>query len=86
MVKSSLRKTRLSLFHSGTLKKDIIGTNNNIEIKNGCHLYHLTVRVRGNDNTLIISEDCVFGSECSIWMEGSGIKITIGEGSTFVTR
>ena len=86
LIAKSLRHTNLILNHKGFLSKDIIGKYNTVEIKKGSRVNHLKIRIRGNNNTLVINNNCVFGTECSIWMEGDGIRVIIGEGCTFTTR
>lgn len=41
------------------------------------------VRIRGNNNTLMIGENVLVGPRCSFWMEGNNISIVIGAGTTF---
>lgn len=42
-----------------------------------------TIYIRGNNNQLVIGNDCIFGKDCSFRLEGNNIKITIGDKSTF---
>ncbi len=65
------------------LKKDVIGNNNTIEIKPGSKLHDTKIRIRGNNNKIVFEENCYVGSNCSFWMEGNGITIVIGKGTTF---
>lgn len=67
----------------GWIKKDIIGKDNVIEIRNGCFLRGTRIRIRGNNNRIVFDENCDVGINSSFWMEGNDITIFIGAGSTF---
>lgn len=79
----SVLKTTFDVKGKGRLIKDIIGENNIVHVMRGTITDHLRIRIRGNNNHLTIHEDCIFGRDCSIWMEGNDIDIEIGAGSTF---
>lgn len=66
----------------GLIYWDIIGKNNVIEINEHCHLVGLLIRIRGDYNKLVINNNCVFGPDNSIWMEGEGCSVTIGANTT----
>ena len=85
-IYKSLKTCRIVNSGNGNWNKDIIGKGNSVTIGNESHLKKLTIRIRGNNNTLVIGRHCTFGPKCSIWMEGDNIKITIGQGCTFTTR
>jgi len=40
------------------------------------------IRIRGNNNSLIIEEGCKIGKRCSFWLEGNNCRIVIGKGTT----
>lgn len=80
-----LRHNQMSLCFQGCIVRDIIGKHNQIEIKGGSKLDSLKIRIRGNNNSLVIEENCQFGSKCSIWIEGNDIKVKIGKNCTFTT-
>ena len=79
----SLRSLDLKNDAQGHLSKDIIGQHNHISISRGCRLNNLHVRIRGNNNRIVIKENCRSGEGCSIWAEGNDIEIIIGEDCTF---
>ena len=52
-------------------------------IGNDTFLKDTIFRIRGNDNQIIIDENCIIGPKCSFWIEGQNSKIYIGKQSTF---
>lgn len=64
------------------IDKDIIGRNNLIKIGENTIIHKSNIRIRGDNNKLIIDEDCHIGESCSFWMEGNDINIHIGKGTT----
>lgn len=64
------------------IDKDIIGKNNLIKIGENTIIHKSNIRIRGDNNKLIIDEDCHIGESCSFWMEGNDINIHIGKGTT----
>ena len=40
-------------------------------------------KIRGNNNEIVIEDNCILGSKCSYWIEGNGSVIHIGEKTTF---
>ncbi len=67
----------------GNFNKRIIGNNNLIQIGRHTHLIKPVFRIKGNNNSILIEDDCVVGKGCSFWMEGNNIQISIGKGTTF---
>lgn len=67
------------------LKKDIIGKGNIILIKRNSFIKNSFIRIRGNNNKLLIEEDCIIGRNCSFWLEGNNCRIILGRG-TSMTR
>ena len=63
--------------------RDIQGDGHSICIEEGCVLKNVKFHIRGHNNTIIFEKDCVVGNNCSFWMEGNNILITIGAGTTF---
>jgi acetyltransferase-like isoleucine patch superfamily enzyme len=55
---------------------EIKGTNNQVVIGSGTNIYNLQIVIYGNNNTLIIGENCVVGG--LLEMFGNGNEITIG--------
>lgn len=62
---------------------EIIGNDNIIEIKDGCHLKNVKFYVRGNHHRVLLSENCQFYSGSSIWIEDTGGVLKVGRNSTF---
>ena len=46
-------------------------------------LDHTKIRIRGNNNSLIVGSNVHVGRGCSFWMEGDNISIIIGDHTTF---
>lgn len=67
----------------GSYTKMISGYNNKILIGKDTNLVGTSFRIVGNNNTIIIGDNCSIGKGCSFWMEGNNIQITIGGNSTF---
>lgn len=65
------------------LNKYIIGKNNLIQIGHNSLLGKCQIRIKGNNNILIVGENCSIGKNCSFWLEGNNIRIEIGSNSTF---
>ncbi|MBG0742672.1 MAG: acyltransferase [Cylindrospermopsis raciborskii KL1] len=57
-------------------RMEIKGTNNQVVIGSGTNIYNLQIVIYGNNNTLIIGENCVVGG--FLEMFGNGNEITIG--------
>lgn len=70
----------------GSIRKDIIGSNNEILIGQGTHLNKPTFRIRGCNNKITIGKNCSIGPNCSFWMEGNNIQISVGDNSSFTLR
>ena len=62
---------------------DVIGRDNRITIGKDTLLKDTVFRIRGNDNQIIIDDNCTIGQKCSFWIEGNGSVIHIGKQSTF---
>lgn len=67
----------------GRFCKRIEGKENHIIIGNNTYMNNPMFYIRGNNNTIIIGEECKIGKKCSFWMEGNNIKIIIGSKTTF---
>lgn len=65
------------------LKKRISGSNHKIIIGNNTRIENPLFYIRVINNVINIGSNCQIGSDCSFWMEGDNIKITICEGTTF---
>ena len=66
-----------------SIKKDCLGIGNTICVMGGGIVNNAKVRIRGNNNALVIGENVHIGPRCSFWMEGNNISIVIGAGTTF---
>lgn len=65
-------------------KKSIIGNDNYISICKDCFVNDMYIRIRGNNNKLIIEDGVVFrGLGNSIWLEGNNNTIHIHKKTTF---
>lgn len=67
----------------GRYKYDVIGENNKIIIGKDTFLRDTSFRIRGNNNQIIIDDNCTIGPSCSFWIEGESSAIHIGKKSTF---
>ena len=65
------------------INKDIIGQNNVITIGERTQCYGTKIRIRGNNNKLIIGSDCMIGERCSFWLSGNNIEIRVGDFCSF---
>lgn len=52
----------------------------------GATLIETAIRIRWNNNHLIINEGCVIGKGCSFWLEGNENTIEIGKNTTMTMR
>ncbi len=69
-----------------TFRNDILGKGNCVTIGRRCKLNRCTIRIRGNNNTLTIEDNCYIGPLCSFWIEGNNSYIHIGKNCTFTLR
>lgn len=79
-----LRKNRFDI--KGKVRKvqfDISGGGNSFALKESSMLDDVTIRVRGNNNRIIVGEKCYLGYGCSIWAEGNNITVQIGNKCSF---
>ena len=86
LKQKSLKNTLYTNKGIGSIRKDIIGKDNSIDIGENTRSTKLTIRIRGNNNSVIIKEKCTFGPDCSLWLEGNNINITIDSKCTFTMR
>lgn len=70
----------------GKIKKNIIGDGNHISIGEESFIDNLSVRIRGNNNSLSIGSKCYIGKDCSIWLEGNDIQVIVGDKTSFTNR
>lgn len=59
------------------------GKGNSITVGKGTKLRKTVFLINGNNNHVVIGENCFIGNECSFWMEGNDIKIMIGDQTSF---
>lgn len=88
-----VQKYYLILFHKNNrfifkgklrhVKFDINGGGNLVQVKSFTIINNVTIKIRGNNNRVIIGERCYIGNGCSIWAEGNNITIQIGDECTF---
>lgn len=67
------------------IKKTVFGNNNEVVIKNST-LISTVIRIRGNNNRLVINEGCFIGRQCSFWLEGNGNSIVVGKKTTMTQK
>lgn len=67
------------------LKKSIIGNNNVVDIKSSI-IRDSSIRIRGNDNELLVEDGCNIGKGCSFWLEGNNNTIIIGRNTTMTLK
>lgn len=85
LCKLKKKKGKVTIQNHGRarLRKDIEGKDNLIRIGVNATVHDAFIKIHGNNNTLTIGDNCVFGRGCSFWIEGDGCNITIGANSTF---
>ena len=66
-------------------KKPIIGNNNVVDIKSSI-IRDSSIRIRGNDNKLLVEDGCNIGKGCSFWLEGNNNTIIIGRNTTMTLK
>ena len=66
-----------------SVKFDIVGSNNEINIKRSCILNSVTFYLRGDHLSVTIGEDCRFFRGSLLWLEDSGGCLEIGDKCTF---
>ena len=66
-------------------KKPIIGNNNVVDIKSSI-IRDSSIRIRGNDNKLLVEDGCNIGKGCSFWLEGNNNTIIIGRNTTMTFK
>ncbi len=63
--------------------KNIMGHNNYLQIGRSAVLNRISIKLRGNDNTIMIGENVKMGNNCEFYIEGNNISIIIGNNCTF---
>lgn len=78
----------LLVFNGGDalVRRSVAGKDNEIVVGSRSTLADVSVHIRGNGNRIVFGEDCHVGPDCSFWMEGNGITIHIGDGTTFTSK
>ena len=66
----------------GKFKKDIIGRGNVLVIGKGTSIQESNIRIRGNNNRIIIGENCRIRKNCSFWITGDNSAIILGNNVT----
>lgn len=78
-----LLSSNVSNLSHARINYDIIGRNNNISIGLHCKFSKLSLRIRGENNKIVVEDGVYIGPNCSFWMEGNNIEIVIGKNSSF---
>lgn len=77
------RKVKIVNKGIGRICVDNVGNNNTIVLNEGVSLSKTRFHIRGNNNHIELAPHCIVGENCSFWMEGDNISITIGAKTTF---
>lgn len=79
------KKGSIEIINNGRarIKKDIEGSNNIIRIGYNTTIHESLFKIHGDNNEIIIGDNCVFGKGCSLWCEGNGLRIKNGNRTTF---
>ena len=67
------------------IKKDVYGESNSISVGKNCVIETAYLRIHGNNNKFVIGNNVVIGKDCSFWMEGNDLSITIGDNVTMTS-
>lgn len=67
---------------SGRFRNDIVGKNNMIFIGKGTTVFKSTIRIRGNNNRIVIGDNCRIRKNCSFWIQGDNCSIVLGNNVT----
>ena len=67
---------------NGRFRKDIIGKNNIVKIGRNTMIHKSRIRIRGNNNGIIIGENCKIRKNCSFWIQGNNSSIILGDNVT----
>lgn len=77
---------KLKIENHGSVKwrsKEVIGGGNNLYIGKHSLLNRVIIRIRGNNNKILIGDNCKLGKGLMILMFGNNMELKIGNGSTF---
>lgn len=77
---------RLKISNRGSLllkTKEVYGGGNFLSIGKNSLVYKYILRIRGNNNKIIIGDNCKLGYNCKIYVIGDNCELIIGSGSTF---
>lgn len=67
---------------NGFVKKDVIGKNNFVYVGKNTMVDKTRIRIRGDNNKILIGEGCKIRKKCSFWIQGDGCSIIIGNNVT----
>ena len=73
---------RVENYGNGRFKKDVIGHNNIVIIGKKTMIYKSSLRIRGDNNKIVIGENCKIRKGCSFWIQGNNSSIIIGDNVT----
>lgn len=66
----------------GRFKEDVIGRNNIVYIGKETKIYKSKIRIRGNNNKIVIGINCMIRQDCSFWITGNNCSIVLGDNVT----
>lgn len=67
---------------NGSFKKDVIGRGNIVMIGKETMIHKSRIRIRGNNNKIIIGDCCKIRKNCSFWIQGNNCSIILGNNIT----
>lgn len=67
------------------MRKNVCGDGNRISVGRNCIIEAADLRILGNNNKFIVGNNVVIGKDCSFWMEGNNLSITIGDDVTMTS-
>ena len=67
------------------IRKDVCGQDNSISVGRDCIIEAAYLKIHGNNNKLNIGNNVVIGKDCSFWMEGNNLSISIGDDVTMTS-
>ena len=77
---------KLKISNHGSLllkRKEINGRNNTMCIGSHSLLNHVVLKVSGNNNKIIIGNNCTIGPNCKIYIFGNNLELVVGDYTTF---
>lgn len=87
ITRKNIRGKNNTISHKHTILNSVLfkinGSNNFIELRDGCILNNVTFRICGNNHRISIGSNCRFNNGGDIWIEDDHCTLEIGNDSTF---